>query len=153
MIKYRLKCSQAHEFEGWFQSSIAFDEQAAQRAVSCPVCADDQIEKAIMAPSLCMKRAGSQHAPREATPHTVAFDPAAPRDINAVRQAIRAFRDHLARSAQYVGPRFPEEVRRMHEEDEPDRRVWGEATVHEVEDLLEEGFPVLPVPALPEELD
>ena len=60
---------------------------------------------------------------------------------------------HLAENAEYVGIRFPEEVRRMHDNDEPQRHVWGEATAEEARDLLDDGIPVLPVPALPEELD
>ena len=37
MIKYQLICDQNHEFEGWFQGSAAFDEQAANGLLRCPI--------------------------------------------------------------------------------------------------------------------
>ncbi len=52
LIVYRLVCSTGHEFEGWFKDSAAFDAQAAQGALECPVCCDSDVKKAIMAPAL-----------------------------------------------------------------------------------------------------
>ena len=52
MIKYQLICDQNHEFEGWFQGSSAFDEQAANGLLRCPLCDSDQIKRALMTPHL-----------------------------------------------------------------------------------------------------
>ena len=52
MIKYQLICDQNHEFEGWFQGSAAFDEQAANGLLRCPLCDSDQIKRALMTPNL-----------------------------------------------------------------------------------------------------
>ena len=52
MIKYQLICDQNHEFEGWFQSSAAFDEQAANGLLCCPLCDSDQVKRALMTPNL-----------------------------------------------------------------------------------------------------
>jgi hypothetical protein len=52
MIKYQLVCDQKHEFEGWFQGSAAFDEQAANGLLRCPLCDSDQVKRALMTPNL-----------------------------------------------------------------------------------------------------
>ena len=52
MIKYQLICDQNHEFEGWFQSSAAFDEQAANGLLRCPLCDSDKVKRALMTPNL-----------------------------------------------------------------------------------------------------
>lgn len=146
MIKYQLRCSFGHEFEGWFKSSQAFDEQAAVETIACPNCGNRAIAKSIMAPNVAISRKDDHQR--------FAFEPANVTGREpSLRHAIRKFREHLAENAEYIGTRFPEEVRRMHDNDEPLRHVWGEATAEEARDLLDDGIPVLPVPALPEELD
>ena len=52
MIKYQLICDQNHEFEGWFQGSAAFDEQAANGLLRCPLCDSDHVKRALMTPNL-----------------------------------------------------------------------------------------------------
>ena len=52
MIKYQLICNQNHEFEGWFQSSAAYDEQVAKKLLRCPLCDSDQVKRALMTPNL-----------------------------------------------------------------------------------------------------
>ena len=52
MIRYALVCDRGHEFESWFQDSVAYDKQAKRALVSCPQCASTKVEKAIMAPRL-----------------------------------------------------------------------------------------------------
>jgi hypothetical protein len=55
MIKYQLKCSDNHEFEGWFDSSTAYDEQKKKGWIGCPICDSVKVDKAIMAPSIGKK--------------------------------------------------------------------------------------------------
>ncbi|MEM1307092.1 MAG: DUF1178 family protein, partial [Pseudomonadota bacterium] len=38
MIKYDLMCAEDHAFDGWFSNAAAFDRQAADKLVICPVC-------------------------------------------------------------------------------------------------------------------
>jgi hypothetical protein len=53
--------------------------------------------------------------------------------------------------ADYVGPNFAEEARRIHYGESEERRIYGEATPPQVRGLLEEGIAALPLPALPED--
>ncbi|MGQ0672406.1 MAG: DUF1178 family protein [Hyphomicrobium sp.] len=134
MIRYRLACRAGHDFEGWFQSSAAFDEQAAAGRVSCPVCGSADVGKAIMAPGLA---SGVRGVPGTARSEALAL--------------MRRLRDEVRAEAEYVGQRFAEEARRVHRETAPPRAIYGEATVENAKSLLEEGIPVYPLSRLPED--
>ena len=58
----------------------------------------------------------------------------------------------LARVAENVGERLPEEARRIHYGETEARDIRGSASADEVESLLEEGILVLPVPPAEEDL-
>jgi hypothetical protein len=135
MIKYQLRCSNGHEFEGWFSDSAAYDRQAARRQVACPACADTKVAKAIMSPSVATRRDndGSSAGRTE------------------IVEALRRIRSKVIAEADYVGPRFAEEARRIHHEEAEARQIYGEATREEVVSLVEDGVPVLPLPRLPED--
>ena len=60
MIKYQLICDQSHEFEGWFQSSVAYDEQAASGLLCCPICDSDQVKRALMALNIASANGAKQ---------------------------------------------------------------------------------------------
>jgi hypothetical protein len=57
----------------------------------------------------------------------------------------------MARQAENVGERFPEEARRIHYEEVPARTIRGIATADETRELLDEGILVLPAPVPPED--
>jgi hypothetical protein len=52
MIKYSLKCSDGHIFESWFASADAYETLKVAGHVSCLVCGDKNVSKAIMAPNV-----------------------------------------------------------------------------------------------------
>ena len=135
MIKYRLACPAGHEFEGWFQSSDAYDKQAARGQVLCPVCGSAEVSKAVMAPSLATRSAKSRGARSRAQ----ALD------------LMRKLRADVEQRAEYVGPRFAEEARKIHEDGTVPRGIYGEATPQDARALIEDGVPVLPLPRLPED--
>jgi hypothetical protein len=128
MIRYRLTCQHSHEFEGWFQSSDAFDGEAAARRISCPSCGSIDVSKAIMAPSIAGRENASSSRMAEA------------------RALMQRLRSEVETNGEYVGPRFAEEARRIHLEETEPRCVWGEASAPEVRSLVEDGIPVLPLP-------
>lgn len=134
MIAYSLKCKNDHEFEGWFASSAAFDEQAATGKLVCPMCNSRKIEKAPMAPAV----AGTKKTELKAD------------EIKKMRQFMTGMRKYIKDNAEYVGPRFPEEARKIHYGEAEEKQIYGEATLQEAKDLIEEGVDVAP---LPPELD
>ena len=64
---------------------------------------------------------------------------------------MRKIRRDVEANAEYVGPRFAEEARKIHYEETPARGIYGEASAEEVKALDEEGIEVFPLPVLPEE--
>lgn len=157
MIRYALRCSGGHDFEGWFRNSDTFDSQRAADEIACPTCGETEVEKSLMAPALSKggaapaAEAPAAPASDEAKPasgqHALAADPKA----KALMDAIRELRRHVTDNADYVGNRFADEARRIHNEETERRDIYGEATADETRSLLEDGIEVLPLPALPEE--
>lgn len=135
-----MTCGQGHEFEGWFKNSAAYDEQQAQGALACPVCGDADIRKAPMAPAV-----SSSGSKKEISP--LSLDP------QKTRQFMAGFRKFVEKNAEYVGLRFPEEARKIHHGETEDRHIYGEATIKEAKELVEEGISIAPLPPDPKELN
>jgi hypothetical protein len=149
MIRYDLRCARGHGFDAWFRDSAAFEAQAAAGLVACAVCGSSQVEKKLMAPAV---RTGPVAPERtEAAPPALPALSATPDSPAAT--ALAALRRRVEETAEYVGPRFAEEARRLHETGEAERAIWGEATPSEAEALAEDGVPVAPLPWLPRRND
>ncbi|SLN50331.1 hypothetical protein AQS8620_02166 [Aquimixticola soesokkakensis] len=152
MIRYTLKCTNAHIFDSWFQSAAAFDSLHAAGHTSCPTCGDKAVQKTLMAPNVAKgssdaadARAPSHEAPAGAArPQTPLSAPQ-----NETEKAIAAMREQVEKNSDYVGVSFAAEARKMHAGDTPTRAIWGEAKPQEARALLEEGVPILPLPFLP----
>ena len=156
MIVYSLACAKGHAFEGWFASIAAFDAQQADGKLLCPVCNSRKVAKAPMAPSLSTavgtkKRSGipvpvqTPAAPVTA-PQMPAPAPAMPEELRKMRQFMTGLRKYVEQNADYVGRKFPEEARKIHYGDAEERHIYGEASLEEAADLVEEGIDVAPLP-------
>lgn len=142
MIKYQLKCPVNHEFEGWFRNSGDYDEQAENGLLECPVCGSEDVVKAIMAPAIAKKRSSADGA---AGP--IPSDPARRAEIRKdIMAAAERARAYVEKNFDYVGDNFPEEARKIHYGETEERGIYGEATGKDVEDLIEEGVSVAPLP-------
>lgn len=169
MIRYKLACPKAHEFEAWFASSDGYDAQVAKKLVACPKCGSTAIRKALMAPSVVTserkaatrgRRSGqsteaqSTEALTEAAP-SVPAPPSPDRVLTGPQREmlrkLKAMRDKVLAEAENVGPRFAEEARKIHHDETPARGIYGEASRAEVEELVSEGIEVYPIPVLPED--
>jgi hypothetical protein len=139
VITFSLACDNGHDFEGWFRSSADFDAQEKDGQLECPVCASHRVGKALMAPAVAGTR-------EEASPVLMAD----PRD-GAMRQMMKAFRDHVVASSEDVGERFAEEARRIHFDETEKRSIRGKATPDEAQALREDGVPFAPLPVLPDD--
>jgi hypothetical protein len=159
MIRYALVCDKGHDFESWFADSAAYDEQAKRKLIACPHCGSAKVEKAIMAPRLAGSRKGA--APVEMPAESPAAAPEKPQEKAPVamlspqerelRTKLKELRDHLTQNADNVGPKFPEEARKMHYGEIEHRPIYGEASPEEAKSLIEEGVEVSPLPVLPED--
>ncbi len=140
VIVLNLLCDHGHHFEGWFASGEAFRSQSQSHLVHCPQCQTSGISQLPSAP----------HVKRGAPDIALSEKPVAPvaaPGMDALHQALVS----MARQAENVGERFPEEARRIHYDEVPARNIRGVATADEARDLLEEGILVLPAPIPPED--
>lgn len=154
MIRYALQCDKGHGFESWFADSSAYDKQRKRKLIECPNCGSTNVDKAIMAPALKRTRR-SRPVPNEPAPETnvdsktpVAMMSPQEREL---RSKLKELRDHLVKNADYVGPKFPEEARKMHHGEIDRRSIYGEASMEEAKALAEEGVEFHPLPSLPED--
>lgn len=130
MIRYALRCDQGHDFDGWFRSSEAFETTRAAGHVACTQCGSAKVEKSLMAPAV---PAGRKDEPAQ----------------NPVEAALQALRQQVEANSDYVGLKFVDEARAMHEGRAPSRAIHGEARPDEARKLIEEGVPVAPLPFIP----
>jgi hypothetical protein len=165
MIRYTLVCNKRHEFESWFTNSAAYDKQATRGLVTCPLCGSAKVEKALMAPRLARadapsnQEAAPSHPPHAGEGREGESAPAAAQTPVAMispqeqefRRKLRELRDHLVKNAENVGPRFPEEARKMHYGEAEHRSIYGVASPKDAKALHEEGIEFSPLPVLPDE--
>ena len=130
MIKYALNCDLCSaEFDAWFSNSAAYEEQREQKLVSCPACGQTEISKQIMAPAV---RTTGKSRPAESE--------------NPFLELSRKVRDHVEQNFEYVGSDFASEARAMHYGEKDSKPVWGETTLSEAKELVDEGVPAAPMP-------
>lgn len=142
MIQYSLKCSRDHTFDSWFQSAAAYDKLASAGLVTCVVCGDAQVDKAIMTP-----RVRPARNVQTTEPQSKQVDVATPSpDIEKVLADLRR---KVEENSDYVGKDFAKEARKIHLGDAPERAIYGEAKPDEAKALVEDGVPVSPLPFLP----
>jgi hypothetical protein len=140
MILYRLRCSDDHEFEGWFRNADAYDKQRDVGALECPICGSKDVAKALMAPSIAKGREVAVPAPAAQPPAEIqAMHPAAKQAAELKRQ-LRALRQVVEQNCDYVGDRFAEEARKIHYGEVDARGIYGESTPEESERLKDEGI-------------
>ena len=155
MIRYALVCDKAHSFESWFADSSAYDKQVKRKLIACPQCDSTKIEKAIMAPRLATskQRMMREEAPAAPPPDKSPVAPVAmlsPQE-QELRSKLKELRDHLTKNADNVGPKFPDEARKMHYGEIEHRSIYGEASPDDAKALAEEGIEFHPLPILPDE--
>ncbi len=176
MIHYQLRCAGGHDFDGWFRDSAAFDAQARAGFVECPTCGGTEVGKRLMAPAIPKKGARRR---QEAAPAAAAAESGARPEAPAQQPVpagqgggmvsgpvpaqlvalLQRMRSEVERNCEYVGPKFAEAARRLHERQRegseregdaaPPRGIYGEATEAEAEALREDGIEVARIPWVP----
>lgn len=132
MIRYDLRCDNGHDFDGWFRSSDGFDGLRAAGQVACAICGSTAVAKALMAPAARPSDKTRALSPR-----------------NPAETALEQLRDHVEKNSDYVGLKFADQARAMHDGDMPRRPIHGEARPDDARKLIEDGVPVAPLPFIP----
>jgi hypothetical protein len=132
VIIYDLKCRNGHKFEGWFKDRGAFEEQTAQKLISCPVCG---ITEAVLIPSSLAIMGRDSRSP--------AIKPPAGQ---SPQKALQEFHEYIQKNFDDVGDQFAEVALRIHHGEEDKRNIRGTTTGNEEELLREEGVQFIKIP-------
>ena len=176
MIKYQLICDLSHEFEGWFQTSAAFDAQKQSELVTCPVCGSADVRRALMTPNLASPKRrrgssadnisnsnasvtgthGAPSSPFDRTNSPGSRDVASGVSTNGaeIGEAVAQLRQLQRRiKAEYrdVGTEFAAEARKIHYGETAPENIYGRSSDEEREALADEGIDVVAMPWLPPE--
>jgi hypothetical protein len=136
MIKYDLKCNFSHTFEGWFSSSGDYENQALNGLVTCPVCGNDKVERAIVAPSI--KKSSMK----------TDFNNNNISNLNELelKTKLRTLNKEIEKQTVDVGKNFADEARLIYKGKKKDKAIRGTATKKEENKLKEEGVPYIKIP-------
>ena len=140
MIVIDVQCEHGHRFEGWFASAGEFERQRGSGLVSCPTCGSDHVARRPSAAYLRPSRPGTADA--------AGSRPSAEMLAAQLAASLRA----MAAAAHDVGEHFPQEARKVHAGESEHRSIRGRASRDEVEALIDEGIPILPVPPAKDDL-
>jgi hypothetical protein len=135
VIIYDLKCEKRHKFEGWFKDLASFEEQKAQKLITCPMCGSADVS---MVPSSIAVMGKS----RELKEHK-----ASATDVSPAKM-LEMIHDFVSKNFDDVGDRFAEVALKIHRGEESKRNIRGITTDKEEVTLREEGveFVKIPVP-------
>ena len=131
MIVFNLVCKTCStEFEGWFESAKEFENQRRTKIVNCPSCNSSFIKKSLMAPNLQTKSNSKKKIKLKRT----------------VANNIKKYKKIVEKNFDYVGDKFTEEAKKMKYGEIKERPIYGEATIEQTKELVEEEINVVPLP-------
>ena len=130
MISFDLICKTCTtEFEGWFDNSKEFEKQKRNNFLLCPSCNSPSISKSLMAPNLSKKDNSKKVVIKKAM-------------INDIKK----YKKIIEKNFDYVGDDFTEEAKKIKYGETKDRPIYGEASIEQTKELIEEEIPVVPLP-------
>ena len=131
MPKYNLICKNNHEFEGWFDSEKSYLNQKKKGLVSCPMCDNISIRRAIMAPNVSSKTKAKGKKRNQAFFNN--------------RSALKHLKTWVEKNCENVGDNFAKEARKA-SLGERDDHIYGKATDKEIKELHNEGIGAIEIP-------
>ena len=140
MILYDLSCPKDHCFESWFRNSESVEKLIKAGQVPCPVCGSKKVQKAPMAPRIAKSISKDELSAPAAKNKDLALA------MEKAAEAYTDLRQAIEKNFDHVGKEFPEEARRIHYGESESRGIYGDATVSEAQELLDEGIEVYSIP-------
>ena len=130
MIVFNLNCDECDfSFEGWFDSTHAFNRQKRNKLVTCPSCDNSNIKKSLVAPNVA-KKSNSKIVKNKKNLAS---------DIKKIKKIIEENFD-------YVGSKFTDEAKKIKYGEAKDRPIYGEATIEQTKELIEEEIKITTLP-------
>ena len=130
MIVFNLSCQVCDcSFEGWFSNSSDFNKQKKKNLVTCPACNSVKIKKGLMAPNL-NKKSNSKEKKLKKT----------------MASNITKLKNIVEKNFEYVGDKFSEEAKKIKYGETKERSIYGEATIEQTKELIDEDIEIMPLP-------
>ena len=133
VIIYDLKCDKKHKFEGWFKDLAAFEQQKAQKLITCPLCGSSEV---VMMPSTIAVMGKSREL-KERKANLTELSP---------MKMLEMVNDFVSKNFDDVGERFAEVALKIHRGEEGKRNIRGVTTETEEETLREAGVDFVKIP-------
>ena len=154
MIKYQLKCrsrfcSNEKEFDGWFQSIEAYENQKLQKLIHCPICGSDKVAKILTAPNVKInknKTSENKDTQYENPKNSQNFLG----NVNSdnISTLLRTLKKEVQKNSTFVGNEFVSQVRSMKEGKIKEKPIHGQGTNEEIQELRDEGIDVVNIPLI-----
>ena len=130
MIVFNLVCSECEfSFEGWFDDTKSFNSQKKRKLINCTNCESLNVSKTLVAPNVS-KKSNSKPVKNKKT----------------LASNIKKIRKIVEKNFDYVGDNFFEEAKKIKYGETKDRPIYGEATIEETKELIEEEINITPLP-------
>ena len=130
MILFNLNCSDcAFSFEGWFENTKDYNNQIRKGLLTCPSCNSTQIKKGLMAPNVS-KKSNSKFSKRN----------------KSIASNVKKLKKIIEKEFDYVGDKFTEEAKKIKYGETEERAIYGEASIEQTKELIDEDIDVLPLP-------
>ena len=130
MIVFNLNCSDcASSFEGWFENTKHYNKQIRKGLLTCPSCNSTQIKKGLMAPNVS-KKSNSKISKRN----------------KSIASNVKKLKKIIEKEFDYVGDKFTEEAKKIKYGEAKERAIYGEASIEQTKELMDEDIDVLPLP-------
>ena len=152
LIVFDLCCAAGdHRFEAWFASSESFADQQVRGLINCPVCGDDDVKKAVMAPRVGAK--SNQQLVAQAPREVAGPGEPSPELVRKLLADIAAKQAEMLPQSRWVGRDFADAARAMHEGRATEDLIHGQASPEEAQSLRDDGIAAMPllVPIVPPE--
>ena len=130
MIVFNLNCSDcAFSFEGWFENTNDYNKQIKKGLLTCPSCNSTQIKKGLMAPNVS-KKSNSKISKKN----------------KSSAANVKKLKKIIEKEFDYVGDKFTEEAKKIKYGEVKERAIYGEASIEQTKELIDEDIDVLPLP-------
>ena len=130
MIVFNLKCKSCeYVFEVWFSSSNDYNKQLKKKLIQCPNCNSSSISKSLMAPNLSSKS-----------------NKLISKQKKTVINNIKKYKKIIEKNFDYVGDNFTEEAKKIKYGESEERPIYGEASLEQTKELIEEDISFAPLP-------
>ena len=157
MIKYQLKCrskicSNEKEFDGWFKSIEAYEEQKLKRLINCPICGSDKVEKLLTSPSLKTNKNKTSDIKDKQFKNSKNNETFLGNvDSDNISTLLRTLKKEVQKNSTFVGNEFVSQVRSMKEGKIKEKPIHGHGTNKEIKELRDEGIDVINIPWISED--